>query len=311
MRRLARAVAGGDPEAAEAFLFKTAQNGTWFLSPDWKGDPNVTARRINENRAYWVRLLGYLRWPGAADLHQTVATQAPARVEREHEYWWGERKGEKYMQLSPAEPMHELGQIKPFSKIGIKIADGIGAPVMEAIALAGVEFTFGLSTVPPATFGRAKMIIRELEKAREIFRSAKPPVDVEDNQPWKRYKAVATPLERELWDIRNTGKTGFDRSWRGTAVAAELEAGKAFGEFFSASNRHDAPKNYSRSLRHATLAVAWKCESDRGTEGRPLKQWHDPHRPARACNTVANKLIKRTIAPAAVVAIANQIMRYS
>lgn len=325
LRRAERAMAAGDVSAAEEYLWITAQRGRWFLPRDWEGPDgqgSPWAGTVNTNRSYWVRLLGYLRWPGAADFQEVVATQAPPRAVIDYPAQEGPHAHAAFTWTESPQPMHELGRVRPFAKIGPKTAEGIGVDVMAAISDAAVEFALSVVDLGPwLTFQYlqdARRLTRQRQDLQRGWRSHEAKLvsyeGLYSGPEWEAFNTGRKQLEANLAEIVRAVRSHQDRGFYGSAKQASHEAREAFYYHFSAFGRHPTGRARSRgqAFAKAVHAVGWACEAERGGEGeqRGGNEWWRRRSPSRGCMTKANRAIKQAVLPAALLAIAGQIMRY-
>jgi hypothetical protein len=316
MRRIEREVAAGDVSAAEAYLFKRAQEGTWFLPRDWASSGFFNPNRINENRAYWVRLLGNLRWPGAAELQETVAGQAHARREHTHEYTDHLGRPSTYTTMDSLKAMHLLRTVKPFTTIGPKTADGIGLELMEALAGAAVSTTFPLTGFDHGFLEGAAAAVRELKRAG-AGHEARKSAGVPGPESWKILREESAAPSVELSRLSTALMPERGAGFQGARVAARVNAREAYYEFFGrfGHSRHDRPRLWSGAWDSASYAMAWACEARRGgDEGPGLVITGDfgmsRRAPRRGCVIEGNREIRKAVLPTVLLAIAAQLMEY-
>ncbi len=312
-RRLQRAVEQGDVGAAQALLFEVARQGRWFLPQGWRapGDGFPYASHVNSQRAYWARLLGYLGWDQAATLQATVATQAPPPAVA-------------YADVLEIQPMHELATIRPFNRIGPKIADAIGMDVMRMLAEAAVRASFQL-TERDTVEHLEKPLQANLELRRLL--AAYHDDNARGGAAYLAYQAKARPIEAYLRKVQHETGLGEDpRHTRAPQAWAQVHALTAVRELLGADliHRSDAPDRLADSIFDATYAVGFACDASKGLG---VKDYRSPHgwtvfrkrggwadqggaKPSRGCMTVANRVIKAAQLEPALLEIARQITVY-
>lgn len=330
-RRLERAAAGGDVGAAEQLLLQIAREGSWFLPGEWKapgghGPPYVDS--LNDQRATWVRLLGYLKWEHAAQFQQAVAGQAPVRGPI-HEHGWSP-DGLEY-----AQARHLLGQARPFTRIGPEVAKDIGPEVMEAIAEAAAWEAFQVSAGPPTrrtrtlfplgkkTFWDRPMdLVRKIRQNLVAWRNA---YDRRDRDESDRLWAIRRQWSSALNQFTSSVRMSWQRDMgRESGDAAIYHAREALDDFFGAPTGHPSNARYDQVIFHAIMALGFACDmrkglhevayqgSSWGTIVRTKSDWGDRFgaSPSRGCMTIANRAIKKAMLPAAIVVIAAEMTKY-
>lgn len=304
IRRLERSVLEGDVAAAERLIGSVARQGAWFVPRDYRSSSDwPIGRVVNTKRAYWVRLLRYLRWPGAKELQETVASQAPPRAVS-HTF-----RGQEY--LEPPEPMHELGEVGPIRELGPKIAEGIGSSVMRAMAEAAVG-TAAHSELDAEAWERDAALARQVQRAGPSIR----PLEARElKEALYEAERKYLPAPADQFTLRSLGHAEEPRA-EGLAIFHAMEA---VWLFLNGVRRHqrDRPSRFADAIFHATYAMAFRCEAERGTGWRPRRGRRPRtrstdrygYRPSRACATQANRLVRSVMLPPALLTISLSLVR--
>jgi hypothetical protein len=316
-RRRRRALAGeGGLQSASLVLQDVARSGTWFVPPEARISGRY-ASNINTERAYWVRLLGYLKWPNAAQFQATIAQQAhPVEVT--------EFGG---MRIEHTQAMHFLGSIKEIKKIGPEIAKHLGVQVMIVLGEAAVDLVHGLTGEPPEQWEESRSKFRQLTRLNEEWRRLRGAgverVDIR-GEAWQRHSAAIQPLRRWLHQESSRVRPGHgDRGLHlaaGDSVAinrmiATRYAQKALIEYLTSATRHpiDQSRTLAEVIFNAIHALGFACDAEKGSVGvtgtRLRHGWSDRYgyRPTRGCMARANRAIRAAMLEPAVVKIASLV----
>jgi hypothetical protein len=324
LRRLERRIAQGDVSAAEEALWYFARLGRWFLPPGWEppGGSPPYASGVNDKRAYRIRLLGYLRWPGARELQETVATQAPER--RPFEYGPG---GLEW----PSAP-HRLWQEKPFSQIGPELAKDLGVGIMQVLAAACVRATFPLTDLEDHVLDDAFAAVLRYREASTAWRAALKSDRESTKERELRHKlrderyGYMKKIEHSLWRMESFVRPDKYPPAESGALA-EYHARTSLTEFLDAVSRHpmDQSSTYASSVFDSIYAEAFACDArkkrapSRSAASRSLSSWGTPRprrdwgdaygaRPSRSCTAWANRKLKQVMLGPALLAIASDLL---
>jgi hypothetical protein len=313
-RRRAQRRSVGDPQAAGEFLWEVARSGRWFLPGDWEnpdGSRYPYPSTVNTLRAAWVRLLGYLRWPMAADLEgaivSTISPRLPAGLDPLEFPYLAWR------------PQDDLGKVKPFSRIGPETAKAIGGEVMKVLALAATGAVAHLEPSMEEKFPEASRLqayLDELNAEYDLHRA------LGTGREWQR---SAQELSEKTQALGVVLDDLIGRSLRGygpnAASYSRHHALEAFWVAFSPRHYSDMPAAYSRAVFHSIMAEGFACDAEKGASiqllddgscRRPRNDEGDRYgaSPTRGCTIKANKRIRAVMLGPTLIKVAQEITRW-
>lgn len=320
-RRRAGRRRGDDPQAAADYLWEVVRSGQWFVVPtpdeDWPGPPYPST--INARRAAWVRLLGYLKWPRARLFQDSVSSTVPE---------FGPSTLRAFQRMGGQnDPMHLLAAARPFNRIGPKVADELGSPVMRALAMAAVKAVAHLSMTTANHIPEAIELEAELYAIGQAYRSRV--IGPDPNAEYYAYRREVDGLEDRIRGLlRLVGSARHDLWLEGDpradpdpAAWARYHALEAFRSAFDIRHFSDMPGEYAGAIFHATMALGFACDADMGhpLKDAPRGEWYMIRRPKgnwadragtgpqRGCMRVANREIKKAMLGPALLTIAGQV----
>lgn len=298
LRELERRASQGDHEAAGELLFAYARSGLF-----WQG-----SQSDQNQRALWVRLLGWLRWPRAAEFHERVAAMVPPLPEpyRTHVYL-GRREG-----VGVVAHAQLLGRTRPLAELGPRTVRAIGPDVMLALAAQACELVAPIAGFDPGRIQRAYAAAR-LRPRFGFVRF----VSAEDLPQETRDLSIEVGDLRRSYFGSNWDLTLSERAMRTAVEAIHEWVGSLSGNWYSLYSTNHCLE----AIFYATQALGYLCEVELFGPDRALAGHQRSARVARrgldygvaagslhpGCIRSANRRIKAAMLPAALLEIASQV----